>query len=802
MRQVLQPSVLSGPAFGAMSRSQASRFQTLQQIGQSPHAKVYTARDLETGAMVVVKVLDTQACKGYDRERMLNEAKYHGMVRHPNVITLFEHFEEGRLIYMVLEHAENGDLYHFLKKRGKELTEADRRKLMHQVCHAVGAVHSAGLIHRDIKPENIFVDAQLNAKLGDFGWCCLAADEVAVREMAGTLEYMAPECLRKQRQSYRSDIWSLGIFVYELYHGKEPFKGKSKDQLLEAIYQSNCVFAPDIPNDVVDVFELCVRYDQAQRPSVTDLLQARYFDFAKPSRGAADPRILEVSQQSNILKPASQRVLNRIVSRSIPKVLCEQPSIGNTAFIQPNQNQLHALFEAPRKEVLVQRSFCVENRPEDSTTTRTTAGQRIYYQTQSNLRSQSTGNIREEVLPPRPPAPAQPEVLLKVEQPKNQEALPAQLLQNLIPRSYPKFSSHSLSTMMAPFASSSNLNPTRDPKANFKQNHPTAHADPKPAMSGSYFLAKSASPAIFSFVPGQDEQIRARLASKYLLPHYSYYLSNNPGQFPRDRHETSRKGSPQSQIETSLQTGSPVQDKPALKLKLAPKTFKSEIKPRSSALKVYEDYRSGKNSISQISREPAPPSRALLSNSNSEHELAALISQLEDPKNNPIYLKYLTSRQPGDPGPPSDPKLAAADKMHLHTQETTACDEHENLTASLQLLEQAKSVAETTGPQLLANKKPQLMQEARDLTQRRGPQNSVGQPPASTGRDSKRPSLTLRPKGSSNNNSFVASERPAPRDSSASKEPPEQPPVKRLLLRASSPQALDRSAQASSTELR
>ncbi len=796
MRQVFQPSVQPGPGSNARSVSLLNRFQPLQLIGQSPHAKVHTARDLETGATVVMKVLDSQACKGYDRERMLNETKYHSMVRHPNVVALHQHFEVDRHIYLIIEHAENGDLYHFLKKRSKELTEADRRKLMLQVCSAVAAVHAAGLIHRDIKPENVFVDRQLNAKLGDFGWCCLAADEIAIREMAGTLEYMPPECLRKQRQTPRSDVWSLGIFVYELYHNREPFKGKSKEELLQAIYQSNCIFAPDVPNEVVELFELCVRYDQAQRPCVTDLLKARYFDFTKPN--SLHSRLLEVPHQSNILKPASQNFLNRIVSNSnsIPITLASQATFANVSFAPATTTQVQALFESPRKEVVLHSSFCLDKPPEDPASART-AGQRIYYQTQSSLRSNSTGDIREAAaMPKSPPPPVQHQTVFRAEQLRKQE--PPAAFDNYIPKSYPKFNSHSLNAVTAPVAAGSFQHPAKEQKPTFRPNQPSHTQTQNTPTPHNNPFTKTASSAVFAFVPGQDEQIRAKLASKYLLPNYSYYLSSQLSLNPRDRFETSRPTASNSQIENSLPISSTVLSKPALKLKLTPKAFKSDFKPRTSVMKVYEDYRSGKSSLSQISRDPNPPSRPAPSNSNSEHEISSLIQQLQDPKNQPIYLKYLSSNQPSDPDPSldrtdKDPKPSVSDRHHLHTQETTVCDEPETQTATLDL---AKRVSESLTQNPPPNKKPPPHPEAKLLPAHPHPND------ASHNRDSKRPSLTLRPKGSSNNHSFVSSDLPAhhaQQDLAFSKSLSDHQPQKKLLLRANS-KVLDRSLRESSAE--
>ena len=108
----------------------------------------------------------------------------------------------------------------------------------------------------------------MNAKLCDFGWAVHLDDYKSRFDGAGTFEYMSPECLRGQMQDQSADIWSLGILVYELYHGNEPFTGKTSQEILHSIYNTSAKFRADVPEDALDLFSQTVRYDSKMRISI------------------------------------------------------------------------------------------------------------------------------------------------------------------------------------------------------------------------------------------------------------------------------------------------------------------------------------------------------------------------------------------------------------------------------------------------------------------------------------------------------------------------------------------------------
>ena len=160
-----------------------------------------------------------------DTKYLKNEIKIQKRLTHPHIIRLYEYFQDEQNIYLVMEYAENGSLFFYIRKKMKlnKLTERESFVFFFQTCIGIDYLHKNSIIHRDLKPENLLLDKRGNIKLCDFGW---SAKEQDVRNtFCGTLDYMAPEMLEKGKYDHRVDIWSLGILLFELLHGVAPFKG-------------------------------------------------------------------------------------------------------------------------------------------------------------------------------------------------------------------------------------------------------------------------------------------------------------------------------------------------------------------------------------------------------------------------------------------------------------------------------------------------------------------------------------------------------------------------------------------------
>jgi hypothetical protein len=207
-----------------------SRYEILAPLGRGGMGMVYKARDRTLDEVVAIKVLRPDF--GQDpkmAERFKSEIKLARKVRHKNVCAIHDFGEDQGLLYISMELIEGVDLKRVLRERGG-LPHEEAYDIAIQVCEGLQAVHDAGIIHRDLKTPNIMKDAQGVARLMDFGVAKRFGSEgtmTATGHIVGTPEYMSPEQAQGRKLDYRSDIYALGIVIYEAFTGHVPFRGET-----------------------------------------------------------------------------------------------------------------------------------------------------------------------------------------------------------------------------------------------------------------------------------------------------------------------------------------------------------------------------------------------------------------------------------------------------------------------------------------------------------------------------------------------------------------------------------------------
>lgn len=254
-----------------------ARYQIQKRLGEGLYTEIFQALDLITHQTCVVKAMYMEKYPLEDKSKMFLELSLQSMVNHPNVIAKLESFQVANIIYVVLEFAPHGDLYTYLWVNRTPITDLDTRRLYLQICRGMEAIHAQGILHRDLKPENILIDEGVNAKVCDFGWACHSTDYASLREVAGTLAYMSPECLQGHTQTSAADIWSLGILIYEMYHGREPFNGDTAQARFDSICSTMPIFDPNHPPEAAELFYGCIKVEPEVRLTMSQILSHRFF---------------------------------------------------------------------------------------------------------------------------------------------------------------------------------------------------------------------------------------------------------------------------------------------------------------------------------------------------------------------------------------------------------------------------------------------------------------------------------------------------------------------------------------------
>ena len=198
-------------------------------VGEGSFSRVFLYSDFTTKKKYAVKQMDkNETCYlTQKRDAIVNEINIQGRISHPNVIKLYNFFEYESNIYLILEYACNDSLF-YLSKTQKNFSEGVAFYYFIQALNAIYFLHTHSIIHRDLKPENLLINENNVLKLCDFGWSVKLNNNKRTT-FCGTVEYMAPEIIQKQKYDESIDIWSLGVLLYELVHSYSPFVSDDLD---------------------------------------------------------------------------------------------------------------------------------------------------------------------------------------------------------------------------------------------------------------------------------------------------------------------------------------------------------------------------------------------------------------------------------------------------------------------------------------------------------------------------------------------------------------------------------------------
>ena len=268
-------------------------------LGQGNFAKVYHARDVRTGESVAVKVIDKEKILKIGLvDQTKREISIMRLVKHPNVLQLYEVLATKTKIYFIIEYAKGGELFNKIAKG--RLTEDKARKYFQQLVSAVDFCHSRGVYHRDLKPENLLLDENGVLKVADFGLSALVEShrqKDMLHTICGTPAYVAPEVIsRRGYDGTKADVWSCGVILFVLLAGHLPFYDLNLMSLYNKIGKADYKCPNWFPFEVRRLLAKILDPNPNTRISMAKLMENSWFRKGfKPKSGQVKREAVDVA---------------------------------------------------------------------------------------------------------------------------------------------------------------------------------------------------------------------------------------------------------------------------------------------------------------------------------------------------------------------------------------------------------------------------------------------------------------------------------------------------------------------------
>src|ERR671932_1289662 len=283
------------------------RYKVERRLGSGGMANVYLAEDQELGRRVAIKILnDRHAHDASFVERFRREAKNAAALSHPNIVSIYDRGEAEGTYYIAMEYLDGRSLKELILARGPAPISV-AIDYARQVLAALRVAHRQGLVHRDIKPHNVLVDGEGRLKVTDFGIARAGPSQMTEEgSIIGTAQYLSPEQAQGAPVTPSSDLYSVGILLYELLTGTVPFSGDTPVELamkhLSKVPDPPSRKRPDVPRDLDLVVMRALGKDPEERYQSADEMDA---DLARVARGVSVSPETEEAATAIIARPVT-----------------------------------------------------------------------------------------------------------------------------------------------------------------------------------------------------------------------------------------------------------------------------------------------------------------------------------------------------------------------------------------------------------------------------------------------------------------------------------------------------------------
>ncbi|KAF7712863.1 Uncharacterized protein PECH_001983 [Penicillium ucsense] len=258
-------------------------------LGKGGFAVCYEGTLARNGRVFAMKVVKSHMPQKKMEEKFRTELQIHSKMRHPFIVQFYRAFAFKQSTYVVLELCPNGSVMDMVRKR-RCLSLPEVRRFMIQLCAGVKYLHKRFVAHRDLKMGNLFLDRNMNIKIGDFGLAAMIlSDKDAKRRntLCGTPNYIAPEVLDKSKGGHtqKVDIWSLGVICFAMLTGYPPFQSKTQEEIYKKVRSLTYVWPKEsestnfIPEEAKDLVSACLNLVDEERPDPDDIVEHAFFNM-------------------------------------------------------------------------------------------------------------------------------------------------------------------------------------------------------------------------------------------------------------------------------------------------------------------------------------------------------------------------------------------------------------------------------------------------------------------------------------------------------------------------------------------
>ena len=259
-------------------------YDVKNKLGSGKFGLVKLGIHKKTGQKVAIKIMKKSSMDSSDLELVRTEIEILKICQHPNIIRLYNVFENADYLYIIMEYCYGGDLFSYLENRHFRLSEKRASTIIHQMATAVYYMHSFGVVHRDLKPENVLMtstDEDSDIRILDFGLSKILGPYEKCDEPYGTLTYCAPEIIIDEPYSKPVDLWSLGVITYLMVSGKLPFNAEDENEIARQVvydepnYTRNPIWKTISP-ECLDFIQKLLNKDQNKRMTIKELLEHKW----------------------------------------------------------------------------------------------------------------------------------------------------------------------------------------------------------------------------------------------------------------------------------------------------------------------------------------------------------------------------------------------------------------------------------------------------------------------------------------------------------------------------------------------